>query len=281
MNAPSIPAVNLENFEAAVLHASFQQPILVDFWAPWCGPCRSLSPILERLAAQMQGRLQIVSCNTDENPEIAQHLGIRSIPDCKLFKGGQIVAEFQGVKPEGEIRRLLEQHCGDPIAELLTLIHEDIEAAAYEQAIDRLQALLQLKPDQDEARLTLARTYLKIKDYPSAEASLSPLPATRSDVQALRRMIAQAQEAQGSLSVWEAKAKADPNDLEARYQWAMALSGAGEQQEAMDRLLEIIAKNKNFGEQKARQAMLSIFEVLGPQDPLVHSYRRRFASLVL
>jgi putative thioredoxin len=281
MNVAPLAEVQLENFESVVLQTSFQMPVLVDFWAPWCGPCRSLSPILERLAVQLQGRLQIVKCNTDENPEIAQHLGIRSIPDCKLFKNGQIVAEFQGVKPEGEIRRLLEQHCGDPIAELMTLVHADIEAGAYDQAIDRLQALLQLKPDHEEARLTLARTYLKQKDYASAQASLAPLPETRSDVQALLRLIVNAREAEGTLGVWQQKVEADPQDLEARYQWALALSAAGQQQEAMDRLLEVIAKNKNFGEQKARQAMLTIFEVLGPQDPLVHVYRRKFANLIL
>ncbi len=283
MSKPNVIDVSLRNFGAEVVRRSQDVPVLVDFWAEWCGPCKSLTPVLEKLAAEYGGRFILAKCNTDENQDLARQFGIRGIPACKLFKDGQLVAEFQGAQPEREVRRFLDEHCADPEAQPLDVARQLIGGGQVAEAISLLETVLKEDPSSDDARLLLVRALIQQHDFTKARELLAALPETNSEVKSLQQMIAYASSASeyGSVAECEAKVREQPQDLEALYRLGVVLTLEDRFQEAMDRFLQVIAKNKNYGEGKVRQAMLALFEVLGPDHELTHQYRRKFANLVL
>jgi putative thioredoxin len=283
MNKPNVIDVNLRNFAAEVVRRSQDVPVLVDFWAEWCGPCKSLTPVLEKLAAEYGGRFILAKCNTDENQDLARQFGIRGIPSCKLFKDGALVAEFQGAQPEGEVRRFLDAHCADLEDQPLDVARQLIGGGETDEAIGILEGLLADDPKNDEARLLLVRAFIQQHEFDKAREALKLLPEMHSEVKSLQQMIDYASSASeyGTVAECEARVQKDPQDLEALYQLGVVLTLEDRFQEAMDRFLQVIARNKNYGEGKVRQAMLALFEVLGPDHELTHQYRRKFANLVL
>lgn len=276
--------VSLENFEAQVLQASLQVPVVVDFWAPWCAPCQTLKPMLEKLADEYQGRFLLAKVNSDENPELAGHFGVRSIPSVKVVFQGQLVDEFNGALPEGQVREFLERialpaGAGEQPAlreqaaalvaegkleEALACLVEASQADPQDQAVqlDAIDVLMQLGRN-DEAGQLLAG------DYPN-----DPERAT-----ALRARLALAQGAADTAPL-EARLAGNPDDHATRLELARAYAAQSRFREALEAALEVVRRDRFFDEGAGRKTLLQFFDALtGEQyDDLVREFRRKLSA---
>lgn len=235
--------VSTAAFEREVIEASREQPVLVDFWAPWCGPCRALTPVLEKLAAEYAGRLKLVKVNSDENPELSSAFGIRSIPNVIAFRDGKAVSQFLGALPEGQVRAFIEKLLPPPQLALA-------ERAIEEKRLDEAVRLL------DEVKSNI--------DWDA-----------RADT--LRQAIAFARSG-GSETELQRKVAANPSDLEARLGLAGALAARQAWREALDQLLAIIRENRDWKDGEARKQMLAIFNLAADRPEIVQEYRRKLAA---
>ena len=236
--------VTTANFEQEVIEASRAVPVLVDFWAPWCGPCRSLGPVLEKLEKAYEGRFRLAKVNSDENLELSQALGIRSIPDVRLFVDGKVAGQFMGALPEGQVRAFLDRHI--PPRELA------LASAAIEGG-----------------RLDEAETLL---------AAIRPNIDWDAKVESLRQAIAFARAGTGNESALAARLAANPADHEARLALAGLKAARKEWRGALDELLESIRRDKGWQDGEARKQMLAIFNLASADADLVSEYRRKLAS---
>ncbi len=251
----------LENFMPDVVEASATTPVLVDFWAPWCGPCRSVMPMLERLADEYAGRFILAKVNTDEQQQIAQHFGIRSIPTLMLIKDREVVEQLVGAQPEQTVRALLEKHA--PAA-----------------ATPPPQAELDLsRPEHRAAERIAAR------DVAGASAAVEALAADQPEhpqLASLRAQLAflEAAVAHPDVPALRAALEADAADAAARHALAAHHALAGDYGTALAQWLEMLRRNRRYGDDLARRSLLMAFDVLGPADELVAAYRRRMAALL-
>jgi putative thioredoxin len=278
--APYALNVTAATFEKEVIEASKQAPVIVDFWAPWCGPCRALGPILEKLASEYGGRFRLAKVNSDENPELARQFNVRSIPDVRAFRDGEQVDGFMGALPEREVRAFIEGIVPSP-AEI-----ERLRAGALRRARDlagaaaALRKAVDLDPAHDLARIDLAEVLIDAGRHDEAARQLE---AVRPDVDrdarvdALRQAIAFAR-AGGAESELAARVAADPADLDARLALAGALASRRSWREAMEQLLEIIRRDKSWRDGEARRQMLAIFNLAAGEPDLVSEYRRKLGS---
>ncbi|MBU2753683.1 tetratricopeptide repeat protein [Acidithiobacillus sp. CV18-2] len=276
--------VNLGNFSEAVEAESFRRPVVVDFWAPWCGPCRALGPVLERLADEMQGVFLLAKINSDENPELSRQYSVRGIPAVKAFRDGKVVDEFAGALPESAVRQFLDKmlpKVGDEQrkAGLEALAGGDTEAA--EQAF---RAALEQDARNDEARLELARLLLGRGDHDAAElelAALSPAFQVREDVEALRALLefsAELRDAPSSAEIARRLQESSGDEqAQAMYQHALRELLQGHEQAALEQLVEMVQAHRKYRDDLARKTLLKIFLVLGKEHPLVNEYRSKLA----
>jgi putative thioredoxin len=282
-NSPYVVDVTAENFQSVVLEGSRQRPVLVDYWADWCAPCRMLGPILDQLADQYGGKLLVAKVDTETQQELAAQFGIRSLPTVKLFKDGRPVDEFMGALPESEIRAFLDRHLPRESDALIDraqglLAAGDTDGAA--QLIERARA-----GDAGNPRTLIAAAQLQAArgDFATAKQTLDTLPLDQQDdpeVQALRSRMAFDQvlsEAPPPAEL-EQRLAADPGDSEARYQLATHRIAAGDYEGALEQLFILLQKDRKYGDDAARKGMVQVFALLGGSGELVTRYRAKMMS---
>jgi putative thioredoxin len=287
---PHIKDSSLETFAADVLEASRDVPVIVDFWAPWCGPCKTLGPALEKVVAEANGAVKLVKVNIDENQEIARQLRIQSIPTVYAFKNGQPVDGFMGAVPESQLRAFVQQLTGgaaghDHAEEILAAADEAYEAGDVGGAAQAYGHVLQDEPGHPKAVAGLARCYLKSGDVERARNTLGLVRPDGAADEAIRTVDAELklreQAAQaGDSAPLQARLAADPNDHQARYDLALALDAKGDREGAIEELLELVRRDRKWNDDAARTHLVTLFEAMGPTDPRTLAARRKLSSLL-
>ena len=278
-----ITEVGQQDFDRTVLQRSHELPVLVDFWAAWCGPCQMLMPVLANLAEEYAGKFLLAKVNTDVERGLAAQYGIRSLPTVKLFKDGRIVDDFMGVQPERTIRTLLDRHIPRPSDAMIDQAIAALRAGGAAEAQRRLEQVLQLEPNNDRARLELAGVHGAQGRFDEATALLDNLSAdSKSDPRAaaLRGRLEFARIAAAAPPVpdLERAIATNPGDCAARYQLAATRVLCGDYERALAELLEIVRRDRKFGDDAGRKAMLAVFNLLGTGNDLVKKYRTLLSS---
>ena len=273
--------VSLEDFEAKAFQPSLQVPVLVDFWAPWCGPCQTLKPMLEKLAEDYQGRFLLARVNSDENPELAQHFGVRSIPSVKILFGGQLVDEFTGALPESEVRAIIDRHVAPAPSDLRDEAAALVATGELAEALDILVQACRERPDDEGARLDAADVLLQLGRNDEAGQILAAEYLREADrAQSLRARLALAS-VRIDTAALDARLAADANDHAARLELSTAYAAGGRYREALEAALEVVRRDRFFGEGAGRKAILQIFEALAADpryDDLVREFRRALSA---
>jgi putative thioredoxin len=282
-DSPFIIDVTRENY-AQLMEASFEVPVLVDFWASWCQPCHALMPILAKLAEEYQGKFLLGKLNTEEEQEIAAQFGIRSIPNVKLFRNGQPVDEFMGALPEKAVREFLDRHVARESDANVQQAREQLAAGNAAAAIVLLEEAREADPDNPRVSVALAEAHAAAGDTAAAEATLASLPVSEQDkpeVASLRSRLFFEGQLAGAPDATELETRlaGDPDDNEARFQLALRKVVEQDYDAAMELLLELMKKDRGFGDDAGRNTLLKVFELLG-DDPRVGQFRRRMASLL-
>lgn len=279
------------SFMADVIEASKETPVVVDFWAPWCGPCKQLMPVLERVVKDAKGAVKMVKVNIDDNPGVAGQLGVRSIPAVFAFKDGQPVDGFQGGQPESELKKFVARLSGesDPAEEAATLVARAKDSLAAGDpggaAQDYAQAL-SLNPESAEALAGLARLYLQSGNEDGAAELIAQAPASiteHPEIAAVRSQLTLAEEAPAApdeTAELAAAVNANPDDLDARLALAKALAGSGRNGEAVEHLLYSVRKNRAYKGEAARLFLLTIFEAEGAESEVSVQGRRELSSIL-
>jgi len=277
-----------DTFQRDVIDASRELPVLVDFWAPWCGPCRTLGPMLERLEQDSAGRFRLVKINSDENPELSAQFGVRSIPYVVAFVDGRPVDSFVGVLPESQLRAFIERVAPNPGEIERRKAFALLEAGDRAGAAAALRAALALDPANDEARLALAGLLLEVTTESGGESLEGEARDLLAKTGALIRQTPRFRALQTRLDSLEQAARlpsadelqqriaAQPGDLQARADLARLLIAQGQFEPALEHLLEIVSRDRAFGE--ARTAILAVFDLMADRPETVSKYRRRLAS---
>jgi putative thioredoxin len=262
--------VTAVTFERDVLEASAALPVVVDFWAPWCAPCRALGPILENLEREYDGRFRLAKVDLDQNPDLAAAFGVRSIPDVMAFRGGRPVARFLGAQPESQVRAFIDRLLPSP---------SELERLKGGEAGPR--KALELDPRNDAARLDLAEVLIEQRKFDEAERLLDEVQdnaALDARRDALRAAAGFARGGGESEHALRARLAASPEDLEARYALAQRLAAARRYREAMDELLAIVRTDKNWRDGEARRQLLNLFTLAAEERELISEYRRKLAT---
>jgi len=272
-------------FETDVIQASLETPILVDLWAEWCGPCKSLGPILEKLAGEFNGAFRLAKIDVDADQQLAAMFGVRSIPTVILISGGQVVDGFAGALPEGQIREFLTKHGVQPAEAANDDVAADVAPPeTAEDAINRLQQAIAAEPDRAELKLDLALALMRAGQVQPAQAELDALPANlATDARAVRLRsqleLARALEGAPPLEALRERVQTDDNDWEARDLLGVRLLIEGDSAAGLDQFLDILKRQRDWQDSQAKKRLLAAFATLD-DAALVSVYRRKMASLV-
>ncbi len=284
-----IKDTSTQGFRQDVIAESMKQPVLVDFWAPWCGPCKQLTPVIEKVVKAARGKVRLVKMNIDEFPEIPGQLGIQSIPAVIAFKQGQPIDGFMGAQPESQVKAFIEKLVGTmgpgETEELIAAAKAAIEAGDAAGASELYAQVLELEPDNVAAIAGLAKLHLDLGDLEGAIGILGMVPEAKAAdpaVAAVRAAIELAQQAAalGDTAELEAKVAADPKDHQARFDLALALNARDRREEAVDHLIAIIKADRAWNDDGARKQLLQFFEAWGPMDEHSMAGRRKLSTLL-
>lgn len=285
----AVKDISTAEFMAEVIEASNERPVLVDFWAPWCGPCKQLGPVLEKVVAESRGKVKLVKMNIDQHPEIAGQMGVQSIPAVVAFDQGKPKDAFMGAVPESEVRRFIDKLAGpsgpSPVDQALEEAARLAAEGASSEAANLYASVLQQEPENVIALAGLGTLYLASGDAERAKAMYDAIPADQQDkpeAASLKAAIDLAEQAAslGDTSALVARIEADPKDYQARFELAVALNAAGRREEAADQLLEIIRRDRNWNEDGARTQLLQFFEAWGPADEATLTARRQLSAIL-
>jgi putative thioredoxin len=271
-----------------VIEESRTRPVLVDFWAPWCGPCKQLTPTLEKVARAAKGKIKLVKMNIDDHPEVAQQLGIQSIPAVFAFVNGQPVDGFMGALPEAQVLEFIARIGGkseDGTAELIKAADEKLAAGDATAAADLYAQVLAVEPENVHVLGSLARCHVELGNPAAAKATLSLVPKDKENdpaVAAARAAVELSEKAlpAGDLAALEAKVAANATDHQSRFDLAVALNAVSRREEALDHLLESVRRDRKWNDEAARKQLLQFFEAWGPADEMTLQGRRRLSSIL-
>ena len=283
--------VDMNNFMAEVVEGSSQIPVIVQFWAPWCGPCKQLGPVLEKVVAAAQGKVKMVRVNIDDNQQIAQQLRVQSVPTVYAFVDGQPVDGFSGAQPESALTQFVEKlssmgGAGADIAGMLEAANTAVETQDFGGAMQIYQQVMEADPESADALAGLVRCLTGMQDHQAAREIIDQLndefrekPSMQAAIAALE-LAERAAESAGDLDLAQAAVAANPEDLQARQDLAMALFATGDNAGAMAQLLESIRVDRSWNDEAARLQLLEFFKTLGAANPDVMAARRQLSTLL-
>lgn len=277
------------NFAKDVLEASRSALVLVDFWAAWCGPCRQLTPILEKVVRSYNGKVRLVKLNVDEHAAIAGQLRVQSLPTVYAFRDGRPLDGFMGAQPESAVRAFIDRLLGEDsqadVEAFLEAAEQTLEAGDLQQAAQMYAAVLQEDRENVVALAGLAKCYLKSGDIARAEQTIALVPPDKRQASAVASVaaaleLARKAGAAGDVADLQAKVEANPANLQARFDLALALAARDDKAGAVDQLLEIYRRDRNWNDEAARKQLIQLFDAWGPKDPHTIEGRRRLSSLM-
>ena len=279
-----------QSFAKDVLEASRDAVVLVDFWASWCGPCKQLTPVIEKVVKSYGGKVRLVKINTDEHPAIAAQLRIQSLPTVYAFRDGRPLDGFMGAQPESVVRAFVDRLVGEDVggtdlAGVLEAAEAALDEGDLQSAAEAFAAVLQEDQQNAQAIAGLSKCYLKSGDLMRAEQTLALVPPDKSgtapvqSAKAALELAKMAGQSDNSAEL-ERRLAANPADHEARFELAVALAARGRNEEALTHLLDLVRRDRNWNEQAARKQLVQLFDAWGPKDPLTIEGRRRLSSIL-